>query len=383
MRRTALLLVAVITLALSGLTPAHAASAIVVQGTYTTTKFIGVPAIQHNSICYAIAHQPKTPDHACEHYTGTVYDFWGPNYSNSHTLTMTSGHVLPNDNVCFPQPTTNLYACFNPPDYPAAKMAASAATVQPTKVLYIGGENTGLKKLLANMPYAKGLSQTYGSATKLADSSPNCPSLVHYIIEGFGQGFGICDDAAPAKHPLAKPTVFGDAIANGRTAHAYVQDADSNCPLTNTGTYHKVRHDGGGWAYSTLTAERAACKQFNTPMETTLQPDIDAGQLPNVGWLAPSNRDNAHSPSTPADFDAFLRTWVPKLMAGPDYQAGDLVIIVGTDEGSGTLPFIPIHPSLHGVVNAQALDQTAIYRMFERYGGTTLAGTDALAGFGL
>jgi acid phosphatase len=172
--------------------------------------------------------------------------------------------------------------------------------------------------------------------------------------------------------------VFGDAVANGKTARLYAQDMTGNCALVDQGAYYVVHHNG--LAYS--TTDRALCQTNDVP-DTQLQADINNGTLPNVGWLQPSNRDDAHKPSTRAQWDAWLKVTVPKIMAGPDYQSGDLVIVISTDEGNGTLPLIPVYPTLAGAQVNTPLDQLAVYRMFERYAGVSTSGDDALSVFGL
>lgn len=274
---------------------------------------------------------------------------------------------------------------------PQKAVSANVAGVLPTKVLYIGEENMGSKKFFAKLPTAKSYAAMYGQSTGVRDQfvSPDRPSLPHYVVEGFGNAtaFGINDDAAPKKHPLHGVTIFGNAVAHGLTAKDYVQDASGNCPLTDTGTYQKVRHDGGALAYD--VDERTLCASIAVPMEPALSNDLAAGTLPNVGWIGLSVRDDGHAPGTPAQEDAELKSLLPQIMAGADYQAGRVVIVVSTDEASGSadpnVPVLVIHPSLlmSGAKNTEAMDQLGIYRMFMRYGGSTGLGDDALTGLHL
>jgi hypothetical protein len=46
--------------------------------------------------------------------------------------------------------------------------------------------------------------------------------------------------------------------------------------------------------------------------------------------------------------DAFLQTWVSKIMAGPDYQRGNTVIIITWDESGAHRPAHGLHRSDHG-----------------------------------
>ena len=55
------------------------------------------------------------------------------------------------------------------------------------------------------------------------------------------------------------------------------------------------------------------------------------GDLPNVGMLVPNMVSDAHDSSL-ARADRYLKTWLPTLMAGPDFRSGRLAIVVTADE---------------------------------------------------
>jgi phosphatidylinositol-3-phosphatase len=71
-----------------------------------------------------------------------------------------------------------------------------------------------------------------------------------------------------------------------------------------------------------------------------------------------------HRPSTPGKqcltgsdgiADTWLRTWMPLILAGPDYRSGRLVVIITWDEGTSTdnhIPTIVISPTTHGTQSA-------------------------------
>lgn len=102
----------------------------------------------------------------------------------------------------------------------------------------------------------------------------------------------------------------------------------SNCQLTSTGEY-AVKHNP--WAY--FADERAICQSDDVPL-TVLPSDLASSDLPNVGMITPNMcNDGQDCPLDAAD--AFLRTWVPQLMNRPDYQNGNLTIVITFDEGGG------------------------------------------------
>lgn len=264
-----------------------------------------------------------------------------------------------------------------------ATLSRPLAAAQPTKVIYIGLENMSRQKAFAGMPWLKGQAALNGDATHVSHDKD--PSLPNYLEQTFGKDFGITDDGNPKHHPLHGQTIYSAAVAHGKTAHVYAQDmSGGNCQLFDQ-TYYKVRH-AGGLPYA--VDERALCNQILTN-DSTITADINNANLPNVGWWAPSVRDDAHKPSTPAQADKWTQAAVTQLMAGPDYKSGDLVIVVSTDEGSGSgssasiVPYVVWHLGLGHKSVSDSLDNVSLYHSFLRYGGSTTSGADDLAAFGL
>jgi acid phosphatase len=270
-----------------------------------------------------------------------------------------------------------------PPLFGPAGAAVAAPSVTPTKVVYIGLENMSRAKAMKAMPYLKSLAAHYGELVGWTDSLPGDPSLPHYLLQAFGSSHNVHDNRPPKRHPISGQTIYGNAVAHGRTAKVYVQSQTGTCALTNQGKYMKVRHNGG---IPYAVDEWALCKQIDVPLETNLARDVRNGDLPNVGWIAPDDLNNAHKPSTPKDADHYLKTLIPLLMSGPDYASGDLVIEIGAEEGSNrsnVLPFVVVHPSLHGTVVTKTHPEVDFYTSMLRVGGTPQRPGDLLEGFGL
>jgi acid phosphatase len=100
--------------------------------------------------------------------------------------------------------------------------------------------------------------------------------------------------------------------------------------VSNSGDY-AVRHTA--WAY--YVDERAACKASQVPMGSpstgALSSDIAAGSLPNIGWAIPDLSHDAHN-GTLAEADSWLAGWLPTILAGPDFRAGRLAVVITADE---------------------------------------------------
>jgi acid phosphatase len=260
-----------------------------------------------------------------------------------------------------------LAACSSGESPPQAQPSATATTASPTpsvtggggttpsmptKVLVVVLENHSQTQVLQQMSYLKGLSTRYGRTT--AYRAITHPSLPNYLVMAGGSTFGVRDDKNPSSHPLRGPSVFGQALHNGRTAKTYAEGMPSACALTSTGRY-AVRHNP--WTYFTDSAERSACRRYDVPAGTpsagALRSDTGRGTLPNVGLVVPDVCSDAHDCSL-ATADRWLRAWVPVWLAGPDFAAGRLAVVVTFDEDDrsqgNTVLTVVAHPRLSGRV---------------------------------
>jgi hypothetical protein len=252
-----------------------------------------------------------------------------------------------------------------PTESRTAGEAGATATTDVTKVLVFVVENHSLQQMRRGMPWLNGLAKQYGYATRY--HAITHPSLPNYLAMAGGTTAGVTDDNAPSSHPIASPSVFGQAIEAGRTAKTYAEGMTSNCLLSSTGRY-AVKHNP--WAYYTPTSERPACQQFDLP-ETALSADITAGTLPNVGMVIPDLCNDAHDCSL-GTADNWFKTRMQAIMAGPDWQSGHLAVILTADEDdssqSNTVLTMVVHPSQRGHVVSTALNHYSLTRLLEDVG---------------
>ena len=176
---------------------------------------------------------------------------------------------------------------------------ADAAVPGVTKVLIVMEENHSMTQMQTGMPYTFSLAQTYGYATRWA--AIRHPSLPNYIALGSGQTYGITDDKPPASHVLRGKSIFGQAVAAGKTAKSYNEGMTSNCKTGNTGEY-RVKHNP--WAY--FPDERTACLAGDVATGTLTSggrdPDLSSARLSTARrgrmWFrryrADQARDRAH-----------------------------------------------------------------------------------------
>jgi acid phosphatase len=241
-----------------------------------------------------------------------------------------------------------------------ATATAAAAAPAYSKVLVIVEENSTYAAIAAasDAPYLTGLAHTYGSATDMTANYPEgCPSLAAYILLTSGTTAGICDDQGPRHHPLTVPNVFAQLDAAHRPWRNYAEDLPAPCASRNSkdGVF-LVRHT----AVPYFTTLRDSCRTGQTGLPA-LAADAAAGRLPDFALVTPNACHDMHgAPPCPRDRvaagDRWLSTWVPRILAGPDYRAGKLIVIVTWDEGSDQsnhIPTVVVSPTTHTVVSTE------------------------------
>lgn len=263
------------------------------------------------------------------------------------------------------------------PSAPASSTGQAAPTV--TKLLVFIVENHSFDQMRQQMPWTFHLSETYGYATDY--TALRHPSLPNYLGIAGGSTFGVADDDPPAAHPLHGASVFGQALALGKTARVYAEGMPGPCAVVNGGQRYAVRHNP--WAY--FVDERDACRANDVPL-TGYAGDVAAGDLPDAGLVVPDVCHDGHDCDL-AVTDDWMRQHVGLAMSGPDWRAGRLAIVITADEdddGSGNRVLTTVaHPSLHGVVVDRPLTHYSLTRLYDEVLGAVplreAAGAPSLA----
>jgi phosphatidylinositol-3-phosphatase len=269
------------------------------------------------------------------------------------------GAAPPASTASGPAPVSAAPAVSSPATHPAVPAGVS-------KILVIMEENHGTAEVFPRgMPYLWHLARRYGYASDW--SAITHPSLPNYLAIFSGSAFNDPPDCGPGPGcAYPAPSVFGQALALGKTARSYEESMPSPCDRSDGGTY-AVRHNP--WAY--IPGEAAACRSGDVPAGTpsggALASAVQAGTLPNVGLITPNLVNDAHD-GTLGQADAWLRQWIPVIMSGPDWQHGRLAIAIVFDEGDPGLqvPFVLIAPGLSGAVTRQPLDHYALTRLIDQ-----------------
>jgi acid phosphatase len=264
---------------------------------------------------------------------------------------------------------------------PAASSPASANGRGPTKALVIVEENHSERAALEQMPYLAGLAEEFGRAT--AYRAVTHPSLPNYLALAGGSTFGVSDDEPPPSHPIQQVSVFDAVIAAGGSAKTYAEAMPEPCTLEPVGRY-AVKHNP--WAYFSSSTSRGNCGRFDVPAgdpgNGALHDDVVAGVLPTVGLLIPDMCNDGHDCPL-STTDEWLHQWLPVIMDGPDYRAGDLAVVVTFDEDDHTADnavlTTVIAPMVSQVVTDAPLTHYSLSRYLAELGGASPLGEAATA----
>lgn len=260
-----------------------------------------------------------------------------------------------------------------------------------SKVMIIVEENRTDGQIIGapDAPYLTGLARTYGSASRMVANYPTaCPSLAAYILMTSGTTGGICDDQGPLHHALTVPNIFGQLDAAHRPWRNYAENLPAPCARKNSADgMFLVRHT----AVPYYTSESQTCAIGQVELGTTaagaLHDDLRAGGLPAYSFVTPNACHDMHgAPGCPKGRvrtgDRWLSQWMPRILAGEDYRAGRLVVIVTWDEGSARdnhIPTVVISPTTRGVVAGKAYDHCSTLRTAEDLLGLAPVGCAATA----
>ncbi len=256
------------------------------------------------------------------------------------------------------------------PSHPCGRTATAPARYR--HVIWLWMENHAWSSVIGtgSAPYQTGLVNACGSLR--AEAVVGAPSLPNYLGATAGQIFGIHDDENPSSHPLTADNLFRQVRTAGGTSKSYEESMPSNCTLTSAGEY-AVRHNPA--AYYTGADDRAACMRDDVPMGSVTQgPFADAlstDTLPTFAFITPNVCNDTHDCPV-ATGDAWLKSWVPKILTSAAYQRGDTALIIGYDEYS-PVPNMWIAPSVRpGATFGPSTDHYALLRATEEMLGLPL-----------
>jgi phosphatidylinositol-3-phosphatase len=173
-------------------------------------------------------------------------------------------------------------------------------------------------------PYLNQLAHDYGLAGNYYAITH--PSLPNYLALTGGDTFGIASDCNTCY-------VNADNIASqlskaGKTWKAYMESMPKPCFAGDGLPDYSVNHDPFMY-YDNIRKDMNMCNQV-VPF-TQFSIDLQAGALPDFVWITPNTCNDMHNCDI-ATGDAWLKTWVPVILASPDWQNNG-VLFITFDEG--------------------------------------------------
>lgn len=256
------------------------------------------------------------------------------------------------------------------------------ATVDPDKIIVLVLENKSYSQVRRSAPFHRAFGEEYAYAT--AFKAITHPSQPNYEVMQAGSTMGVSN----SYKKLYGKSLLSKTVEAGRTYKVYAESMGSdNCRQGDYGKYVRRHNPPAMWV-----DERALCEKYDVGLKK-IYADIDAGTLPNVGFVIPNNCSNSHDCSLRTVADPWFKAKVERIMQGPDWKSGRLAIVLTADEddhNEGNRIFTAIaHESLRGKgVVSTPLNLYGLHKTLARFGHTpaqrkAVGAVDVATAFGL
>lgn len=208
---------------------------------------------------------------------------------------------------------------------PMAISSADAATTSPCRgaakparwhhVVWIWMENKSYSQIIGSpdAPYINSLAKRCGLATD--DHGVAYPSLPNYLAATSGSTHGVTDDGSPQAHQVGGASIFSQV--NGWRSLA--ESMPVGCDLQDAYPY-MVKHNPAAY----YPAIRTQCKSQDFALAS--RPSFAAP----FTFITPNMCHDIHDCSTRTG-DGWLSQFIPKVLASPQYAAGDTLLVLTFD----------------------------------------------------
>lgn len=253
-------------------------------------------------------------------------------------------------------------------------------------VVWIWMENKDQSAVIGKAPYIDSVKSACGSATNVQDTSTSAalPSEPEYAagtsgsncnsgINTTGSNCITDNNDYGASNSLTTTSIFQLVKNAGGSWKSYQEAMPSNCDLTSSPPLYVYKHNPAAF-YSNMHADCAAndigfpavtCNASSSmvcsPPSGVLYSDIKNGTLATYSFITPDMNNSMHD-GTVIEGDNWLSTYLPLIIAGPNYQAGNTAVFVMWDEGSSNtspsstaIPSLAIAPSIKPGTTASLL----------------------------
>ncbi len=200
----------------------------------------------------------------------------------------------------------------------------------------------------ARAPFMSSLAESCGTARDYVDHGIH-PSLPNYIAATSGATQGLHDDAGPSAHRLEVDNIFRQVREIHKVSKSYEEAMPAECALKSTSRY-AVKHNPA--AYYVGHDDRDACARDDVGFDQFLT-DLGSG-LPAFSLITPDICNDMHDCSV-ATGDKWLANVVATVTSSATYREGRTAVFIVFDEseGSGTMPFFAVAPSIDPGTRAQ------------------------------
>jgi len=199
------------------------------------------------------------------------------------------------------------------------------------------------------------------------------PSLPNYLAMTAGSTSGITTDCNGCRS--SGPSIFEQLATAGRSWRAYEESMPSPCLRADSGRY-LMRHNPPVY----FRHVRSSCPGSDVPMGTpargALRHALRKNMLPAYSFVTPDACHDMHDCPKRVG-DAWLRSWLPMILANASYRNGDLVVFLTFDEGDGDdhVATIVISPFVtSGTVSSARFTHYSLLRTTENLLGLPLLG---------
>jgi phosphatidylinositol-3-phosphatase len=212
-------------------------------------------------------------------------------------------------------------------------------------------------------PYINGLAKACGLATQYHGIT--YPSLPNYLAVTSGSAYGIHDDNGPAAHPIGAASIFSQVGASWQSLSESMPVA---CGRADAYPY-MVKHNPAPY----YTSLKASCAAHSLPLPSA--PTFSA----RYTFVTPNMVHDMHD-GTVAQGDAWLKTFVPKVINSAGYRANSTLLVITWDTDSNAAnananraPAIIVAPQVKpGTSSAIAYNHYSLLRLSEEALGLPL-----------
>ncbi|MEP6710455.1 MAG: alkaline phosphatase family protein [Candidatus Saccharibacteria bacterium] len=279
----------------------------------------------------------------------------GTNYTYSVRAFDTNGNISEASNFATATTQGDLVSNEQPTaDKPCG--VTSSPPAQYRHVIWLWMENKKFPQVIGNKdaPYTTSLSKKCATASNYQDAGSKYNSLSNYIAatSGLDSCKGSCtattwNDCSPSSSCQAPvDNLFRQVRAKGGSAKSYQESMPGNCTLGKSGKY-APKHNPA--AYYTAGSDRQACQADSIPMGSTSSGALHSAlqseaSFPTFSFLTPNLCNDTHDCSV-ATGDAWLKSWIPQILASPVYKSGSTVVFLMYDEDTPA-PNVFMAPSI-------------------------------------